>query len=266
MRNHGLVVPALLFTLAFSGRSTASEENAAAIARTMLGLAAAPEEPCRGMPEGAGPGTAFVCARASSDFETFRESWDQSATRADKLPTLPKPKTDWLTQAGGRMRWYAVDEKWLVVTYDSSSHRVVISYPRDKEGVIALTKGITPPKRFPTDYNVGENRRQARLGLKADTQGVVVLSGVIRKNGSIDGVEVLGCLPRNRGLEAAAINALKQWKCEPAMKDGVPVDVYMVASFTYGPGGSFRESGSSVPETGIQGHSGNMQPTGSNPP
>src|SRR5258705_12509834 len=144
MRNHGLVVSAVLFTLAFTGRSAASEEKAALFARTMLGLVPAEAEPCPGTPEGAGVGTAFLCARSSAEFDSFKERWEQGAARADQFAPLPKPMTDWIAMGSGRIRWYAIEDKWVVVTFDASSHKLVLRYPKDRKRVLALPKGIIP--------------------------------------------------------------------------------------------------------------------------
>ena len=58
---------------------------------------------------------------------------------------------------------------------------------------------------------------------KAKYQGVVVLSAIVRKDGTIEIVKVVRGL--GLGLDENAIQALKQWKFRPGMKNGVPVDV-----------------------------------------
>jgi protein TonB len=62
-----------------------------------------------------------------------------------------------------------------------------------------------------------------RTAAEERVQGTVRLFGVIRKDGSVDSVEVLRRLdPR---LDAAAAEALTKWKFSPALRDGVPVSV-----------------------------------------
>ena len=58
---------------------------------------------------------------------------------------------------------------------------------------------------------------------KVKHQGVVVLWAIVRKDGSLEILKVVRAL--GLGLDESAINALKQWKFRPGMKDGVPVDV-----------------------------------------
>jgi protein TonB len=54
-------------------------------------------------------------------------------------------------------------------------------------------------------------------------EGVVRLSAIIRKDGNIDGVELLKHLDDR--LDQSAAEALAKWRFEPAQRDGTPVDV-----------------------------------------
>jgi TonB family protein len=58
---------------------------------------------------------------------------------------------------------------------------------------------------------------------KAKYQGIVVLSAIVRSDGTIEILKVVRGL--GLGLDESAIQALKQWKFRPAMKNGVPVNV-----------------------------------------
>lgn len=79
--------------------------------------------------------------------------------------------------------------------------------------------GVTPPrallKKLP-EYT--EEARVERI------QGVVILGTVIDASGRVTEVEVLKSLPL--GLSEAAVEAVKQWRFEPALKDGKPVAVF----------------------------------------
>ena len=55
-------------------------------------------------------------------------------------------------------------------------------------------------------------------------QGVVIVRTVIAEDGSVEEVEVLKGLPE--GLTESAVEAVKQWRFEPATLDGEPVSVY----------------------------------------
>ena len=54
-------------------------------------------------------------------------------------------------------------------------------------------------------------------------EGIVRLTAVIRKDGSIDEVELLKHLDDR--LDRSAVEALAKWRFEPAQRDGTPVDV-----------------------------------------
>jgi periplasmic protein TonB len=58
---------------------------------------------------------------------------------------------------------------------------------------------------------------------KVKHQGIVVLWAIVRKDGSLEILKLVRGL--GLGLDESAINALKQWRFRPGMKDGVQVDV-----------------------------------------
>ena len=85
-------------------------------------------------------------------------------------------------------------------------------------GLYRVGGGVSPPtilSRIEPVYS-----EEAR---KAKYQGVVVLSAIVRKDGSIEIVKVIRSL--GLGLDENAIAALKRWKFRPGMKGGKPVDV-----------------------------------------
>jgi TonB family protein len=147
---------------------------------------------------------------------------------------------EWQAQTGGRIRWYSLGDRWLVVTWDQQNRQVVFGYAKDDPATVPLTKEVTPPRRLPINTEESDQRRDARLGLKPDAQGLVVLHGRIGTNGSVEGFEVLGVIPRHKGLEEAATQAIRRWRYAPAVKEGRPVALEMNVTFTYGPGGTFR--------------------------
>ena len=69
--------------------------------------------------------------------------------------------------------------------------------------------------------------RRRRLSIssagRAWYQGSVVLSAIVRKDGSIEILKVLRGL--GLGLDENAIEALKKWKFRPGTRSGQPVDV-----------------------------------------
>ncbi len=78
--------------------------------------------------------------------------------------------------------------------------------------------GITPPsvvREVRPDYTEEGRRR----GLEGDVE----LEIVVRRDGSVGDVRVLRGL--GGGLDQRAVEAVRQWRFSPALKQGVPVDV-----------------------------------------
>jgi TonB family protein len=84
-----------------------------------------------------------------------------------------------------------------------------------QESVLPLGPGIRPPtvrERVEPEYS-----QEARI------QGTVVVSAIVRRDGSAEVVGVSKGL--DPGLDEAAVKAISQWKFNPGTKDGEPVDV-----------------------------------------
>ena len=62
-------------------------------------------------------------------------------------------------------------------------------------------------------------------------QGAVVVRGIVRKDGTIDNVEVIKDLPH--GLGEAARQAVSQWRFRPATYRGDPIDVYYTVTVNF---------------------------------
>jgi periplasmic protein TonB len=85
-------------------------------------------------------------------------------------------------------------------------------------GVFRVGGGVSAPSIvFRVEPTYSEEARKAKY------QGVVVLSAIVRKDGTIEILKVVRGL--GLGLDENAIQALKQWKFRPGMKNGVAVDV-----------------------------------------
>jgi TonB family protein len=105
---------------------------------------------------------------------------------------------------------------------DLKDYAIQIAGPSDRPGisgpVYRLDEGVSPPSIL---YRVEPT--YSKEGRKANIQGVVVLSAIVRKDGNIEIVKVVRGL--GYGLDENGISALKQWKFRPGMMNGVPVDV-----------------------------------------
>jgi len=64
------------------------------------------------------------------------------------------------------------------------------------------------------------------LGRKARLTGSVILEAVVQKDGSVSEIKVLRTPRAGMGFEEAAIDAVRQWRFRPALRNGVAVDAY----------------------------------------
>jgi TonB family protein len=97
----------------------------------------------------------------------------------------------------------------------------------DNAGVYsAVPAGGTQPEE--TDRVVPRYPLMAR---RSGIQGPVVVRGIVRRDGTIDNVEVIKDLPY--GLGEAASEAVSQWHFRPATYKGEPIDVYYTVTVNF---------------------------------
>jgi protein TonB len=97
----------------------------------------------------------------------------------------------------------------------------------DNAGVYsAVPAGGTQPEE--TDRVVP---RYPMLARRAGIQGPVVVRGIVRRDGTIDNVEVIKDLPY--GLGEAAKDAVSDWHFRPATYRGEPIDVYYTVTVNF---------------------------------
>ena len=85
-------------------------------------------------------------------------------------------------------------------------------------GVFRVGGGVNAPRAiFKPDPEYSPQARQAKY------QGTVVVSVIVGADGKAHGVHVVRSL--GMGLDEKAIEAVRQWRFEPALKDGKPVAV-----------------------------------------
>jgi TonB family protein len=68
---------------------------------------------------------------------------------------------------------------------------------------------------------------------RARIQGNVILDAVVNSDGSVTDVKVARSLDDTFGLDKQAVNAAKQWKFKPGMKDGKAVAVRVMIEMTF---------------------------------
>jgi TonB family protein len=88
-----------------------------------------------------------------------------------------------------------------------------------EEPVYTPGKGVTPPKLVKEVPPVYTSR-----AMQADIVGEVVVEAVVTTEGAVRDVEIVKSLDQQYGLDDAAVEAAKQWRFEPGMLDGAPVN------------------------------------------
>ena len=98
---------------------------------------------------------------------------------------------------------------------------------RDSSGVYAaVPPGGTQPEEI--DRVVPRYPSEAR---RAGVQGAVVIRGLVRRDGTIDDVEIIKDLPH--GLGDAARDAVRRWRFQPATLNGEAIDVYYTVTVNF---------------------------------
>jgi TonB family protein len=73
--------------------------------------------------------------------------------------------------------------------------------------------------------------RYPALARRAGVSGAVVIRGIVRRDGTIDNVEIIKDLPY--GLGEAARDAVARWRFRPATYRGEPIDVYYTVTVNF---------------------------------
>ena len=93
-------------------------------------------------------------------------------------------------------------------------------------GVFRVGGGVSAPQVV---YKVDpEYSEQAR---KAKYQGTVVLNLVVQSDGSVRDIKILQ--PLGLGLDEKAVEAVKQWRFKPGLRNGQAVDVAAIIEVTF---------------------------------
>jgi TonB family protein len=104
----------------------------------------------------------------------------------------------------------------------------VIALRAQDEQVLKPGPGITLPK--PTFEQKPQYTKEA---MAAGIQGTVLMSLVVRSDGTVGPVEVTRSLDKTYGLDESAVAAARQWRFEPGRKDGKPVAVEVALELTF---------------------------------
>ncbi len=182
------------------------------------------------------------CGETDLDYAAFRGSWKKTRNRIRGLQenldggwSSPQPGLQrlsfWLFDTPGFVLFNEPD-RLLVMGLDPGPASCDQAGYGDRTGAKDIhsdeTPGITPPERtrhvFPDfPLSLRQERREAELQL----------SGIIALNGKLTDLCVLSVHPDRRDVKLAAIVAVRQWRYEPAMLDGQPVEMHLKIDITF---------------------------------
>jgi protein TonB len=97
--------------------------------------------------------------------------------------------------------------------------------PPPKTEPVRVGGDIRPPNKIKNvDPVYPDIAKQARV------QGIVILEAIIDPSGNVTNVRVLRSIPL---LDQSALDAVKQWKYEPTLLNGVPVPIVMTVTVNF---------------------------------
>jgi len=100
---------------------------------------------------------------------------------------------------------------------------LVANWSDAKPLLLAGVGNVSNPRMIPDSKVEPVYPEEARL---KSVEGSVILEAVVLKDGTVTVAEILRSTRPGFGFEEAAIAAVSQWRYEPALMDGRPVDVY----------------------------------------
>ena len=90
---------------------------------------------------------------------------------------------------------------------------------------VRVGSGIRPPQKIKDVKPV-----YPAIAQSARVQGVVIIEATIGPNGAVQEAKVLRSIPL---LDAAALDAVRQWQFTPTLLNGVPVPVIMTVTVNF---------------------------------
>jgi protein TonB len=88
--------------------------------------------------------------------------------------------------------------------------------------------GIVPPRLLRQ-----VNPKYTSNAMRAIVNGLVELEAVVRTDGTVGQVRVKRSLDALYGLDAAAVEAFREWRFQPATRNGQPIDVVVSAELEF---------------------------------
>lgn len=230
----GTVVVLLLTCLVVPAR--ASSEAATVFVGQMIDHVGALVVDCSQETRDRYPGFEMTCATFGAGFSSWKLKTDQFSRRHDVMGR-PARDSAWTLRRGRYEREYDVVGTEVSVSFDARTHLIVLAYEPGGDDIAEPEPVVSNDGSRPrmagfdgvgTPQLVRESRVEPTYPTKAEEAGIegsVILDAVITKDGEVAELSVLRCRPEGQGFEEAALEAVKQWRYEPASYRGEPTDV-----------------------------------------
>ena len=155
--------------------------------------------------------------------EQTKTETEQQAQATQEQATAQPEQTAEATQP--------VEQKQTVeqTTAETTTQPQEIVQPKVKEGdLVPLTDDVIKPvpvKKVKPKYTLAARKKRVH--------GKIIAQALIDENGNVVDVRIIKNIPGRHGLDKEVKKALKKWKFEPAVKDGVKVKVYDTFIFKF---------------------------------
>jgi len=246
-----VIAASILTFLALAGAG--AEEAPGEVARGILREIGAAVEPCPPQEIDASPDRGLLCAAYPKRFSYFKLDWESTLARYD-LRSRVEPASPWALREGRYVRDYEAGDAKLSVSFDERSGRLVLAFTLPDDDPSAQPPGPSavgssrPSSRdsAPTagfgggsaPLPIPESRVEPELPERAGLLGIegeVTLQVLVRTDGTVGEVQVLRVEPEGYDFDTAAVEAIRQWRFEPARKDGEPVDAWFTVFHEFKP-------------------------------
>jgi len=144
-------------------------------------------------------------------FEVVDEFWYSSDLKINIIVRHNDPRTGVQTVGVTELTRTEPDAKLFEVPADYRR----VEEPSSGIGNVQA-QGITPPRKI-----AGAVPQYTEAARRAKVQGVVIMSVLIGEDGSVENAAVTGSLRPD--LDQASLDAVRQWRFQPATKNGFPI-------------------------------------------
>ncbi len=176
------------------------------------------------------------CGIFPGDMEQFKKRWKRAMRGREELSATLTKGGEWKKTSSKTLcyRDYELFGRWLRILYVRASEqlgKIEVHYspegsaeaPSADGPLIAGIGEVSKPVLIQASKVAPEYPELARV---TRSEGHVIMQAVILRDGTVADLEILRAVPIGLGMLDAAVEAVSQWRYEPAKLNGEPVDVY----------------------------------------